>query len=430
MSTHTIPGTSTEYHLIAFDADGRERTDDVAGGVFSGTVLEKVKAESPTNIFFFSHGWKGDAPAAIDQYSRWIKAMVDLTPDAQRMGAGFKPIWIGLHWPSLPWGEEGSGSFAAAGGKPLGQLFEETARDFGGSEAVRGPLKVIFDAHAQDPGASEVPARALQAYRDLATAIGFSAGKGSAGAPDEDGEPLDPQAALDADTMAMQSFGPLGAIGGGILSGLGQLSFWTMKKRGRTVGEGGMHQLLSALQQVSNAKIHLMGHSFGCVIVSSILNGPDGKGVLARPINSVALVQGAMSLWSYADQVFDSSQPGYFRNVLTRGVVSGPIITTKSRHDTAVGVLYPAAVGLVREADFADKLPKYGGIGSFGIQGTTVAVERDMLDKDGDYGFASGKIHNLESSKYIAKKEGASGAHSDIAGPQVAHAIWQAALVS
>jgi hypothetical protein len=191
-----------------------------------------------------------------------------------------------------------------------------------------------------------------------------------------------------------------------------------------------MHQLVSSLQQVSKAKIHLMGHSFGCVVVSSILNGPDGKGALPRPINSVALVQGALSLWSYADQVFGSSQPGYFRSVLTRGVVSGPIITTKSRHDTAVGVLYPAAVGLVREADFADKLPKYGGIGSFGIQGTTVAVDRDMLDKDGDYGFASGKIHNLESSTYIAKKEGASGAHSDIAGPQVAHAIWQAALVS
>ena len=123
-----------------------------------------------------------------------------------------------------------------------------------------------------------------------------------------------------------------------------------MKHRGRTVGEGGMHQLVSALQQASNAKIHLMGHSFGCVVVSSILNGPEGKGALPRPINSVALVQGAMSLWSYADKVLGSSQPGYFRSVLTRGVVSGPIITTKSRHDTAVGVLYPAAVGLVREA--------------------------------------------------------------------------------
>jgi hypothetical protein len=191
-----------------------------------------------------------------------------------------------------------------------------------------------------------------------------------------------------------------------------------------------MHQFVSALQQVSNAKIHLMGHSFGCIVVSSILNGPQGTGSLARPINSVALVQGALSLWSYADQVLGSSQPGYFRSVLTRGVVSGPIITTKSRHDTAVGALYPAAVGLVREADFADTLPKYGGIGSFGIQGTAIAVEREMLDKDGDYSFASGKIYNLESSKYIAKKEGVSGAHSDIAGPQVAHAIWQAAFAS
>jgi hypothetical protein len=57
-------------------------------------------------------------------------------------------------------------------------------------------------------------------------------------------------------------------------------------------------------------------------------------------------------------------------------------------------------------------------------------VERDMLDKDGDYSFASGKIYNLESSKYIAKMNGVAGAHSDIAGPQVAHAIWQAALAS
>jgi hypothetical protein len=430
MSTHTIPGTSTEYHLIAFDADGRERTDDVAGGVFSRAVLQKVKAEAPTNIFCFSHGWKGDAPAAIDQYNRWIKAMVDLSADAQRMGPRFKPMWIGLHWPSLPWGEEGSGSFAAGAGKPLGQLLDETARNLGDSAPVRAALQVIFDAHAKDPGAPEVPENALKAYRDLAAAIGFSAGKGSVGAPDEDGEALDPQAALDADTMASQSFGVFGAIGGGILSGLGQLSFWTMKKRGRTVGEGGMHQLIGAFQKESNAKIHLMGHSFGCVVVSSILNGPNGKGTLSRKINSVTLVQGALSLWSYADKVFGSSQPGYFQNVLTRGVVSGPIVTTKSKHDSAVGVLYPTAVGLVRDADFADKLPKYGGIGTFGIQGTTVAEARDMLDKDGDYSFASGKIYNLESSKYIAKKEGVSGAHSDIAGPQVAHVIWQAALVS
>src|SRR4030095_8962815 len=137
MSTHTLPGTTTEYHMIAFDADGRESTDDVAGGVFSRTVLEKAKADSPTNIFFCSHGWQGDAPAAIEQYNRWIKAMVDLTPDAQRMGARFKPMWIGLHWPSLPWGEEGAGSFAVAGGRPLDELFAATACACGGREELR-----------------------------------------------------------------------------------------------------------------------------------------------------------------------------------------------------------------------------------------------------------------------------------------------------
>jgi hypothetical protein len=84
----------------------------------------------------------------------------------------------------------------------------------------------------------------------------------------------------------------------------------------------------------------------------------------------------------------------------------------------------------VRQADFADKLPKYGAVGTFGIQGTSVATGRDMLDKDGEYGFAGGAIYNLEASRYIAKKEGVSGAHSDIDGPQVAHAMWQAALVS
>ena len=45
------------------------------------------------------------------------------------------------------------------------------------------------------------------------------------------------------------------------------------------------------------------------------------------------------------------------------------------------------------------------------------------------YRFEAGKIYNLESSQFIAKGAGASGAHSDIDGPQVAHALWQAALV-
>jgi hypothetical protein len=431
MSFRTIPNTNIPYNFLVFDENGVERTDDPDGGVFSRTLLDKIRSEKPTNIFLFSHGWKGDVESGIDQYNRWIKAMDDRrAADPKRIAAALKPMWIGLHWPSLPWGNEESGSFDPTAGTTLEQLFEETVAHFGGSAEVRKALRVIFDAYGNDPGASDVPPHALDAYRDLAGAIQFAAGHDESAAPDEDGAPLDPQAAVDADNMAAQSFGIAGSIGGGILSGLRQLSFWTMKKRARTAGEGGMHSFIKAVQQISDARIHLMGHSFGCVVVSGILNGPNGAGQLPRPIDSVAFVQGAFSLWSYADSVKGSSKPGYFRSVLQRKVVKGPMITTQSKFDTAVGVLYPAAVGLVRDADFGVELPKYGAVGAFGIQGTAVAAARDMLDTTGDYGFEPGKIYNLESSTFIAKGGGASGAHSDIDGPQVAHAIWQAALAS
>src|SRR5205823_897552 len=99
----------------------------------------------------------------------------------------------------------------------------------------------------------------------------------------------------------------------------------------------------------STADVHLMGHSFGCIVVSSILGGPDCQGTLARPVQSAVLVQGALSLWPFADQLPDSQAPGYFRNVLRKGAVSGSIVTTQSANDLAVGRAFPAAVGLVDE---------------------------------------------------------------------------------
>src|SRR5437899_1239623 len=73
MPIRTIPNTSTRYGLICFDANGRERQDD-SGGLMSHGLLETAASEEITNIFLFSHGWKGDVPAAVDQYDRWIGA--------------------------------------------------------------------------------------------------------------------------------------------------------------------------------------------------------------------------------------------------------------------------------------------------------------------------------------------------------------------
>ena len=82
-----------------------------------------------------------------------------------------------------------------------------------------------------------------------------------------------------------------------------------------------------------------------------------------------------------------------------------------------------------RKVAFAAELPLFGAVGSFGIQGVDGAVARALAPETEEYAFAAGKIYNLDSSKYIRKMDGASGAHSDIDGPQVAHALWQAAQV-
>jgi hypothetical protein len=95
-----------------------------------------------------------------------------------------------------------------------------------------------------------------------------------------------------------------------------------------------------------------------------------------------------------------------------------------------VGFFYPLAAGLKRQVDFAVELPKYGAIGSFGIQGLDdIAEGLTMAKKDHQYNFRAGRIYNLESSGVIKDRAMVVGAHSDISHPEVAHAWWQAVMV-
>jgi hypothetical protein len=68
MPIETTPGTGSKYHLIAFDAQGNERTDD-PDGLMSDKILTALHAAPVTDIFFLSHGWQGDIPSAKTQYN-------------------------------------------------------------------------------------------------------------------------------------------------------------------------------------------------------------------------------------------------------------------------------------------------------------------------------------------------------------------------
>jgi hypothetical protein len=144
MPFRTLPDSDVRYGLICFDASGQERRDDPDGrdGVMSRRVLEAASESGATNIFFFSHGWMGDVPAAIDQYNRWIGAVEKSAANrrtAEKIFPGFRPLYVGLHWPSLPWGDEeiGDTSFDADGGPSPDELYQVYLARLGDTPEIR-----------------------------------------------------------------------------------------------------------------------------------------------------------------------------------------------------------------------------------------------------------------------------------------------------
>ncbi|MDW3685451.1 hypothetical protein RA280_27665 [Cupriavidus sp. CV2] len=443
MPFQTIAGTSASYALLALDAAGNERSDDPdgIGGPMSDRLLAQWQATAPTDVFLWSHGWQGDLPAARIQYDRWIGAFARSVGDEQAMRArhpDFAVAHIGVHWPSQPWGDEELGdgaSFAPLAGPGAPAMIDAYAQRLGDTPQVRAALAAIFEAARTQADAVSLPEPVRLAYLQLdqALALGSEGVGGDAGA---DRLPFDPAASFAEANQLGAAFG--GSVLGGLLAPLRQLSFWTMKKRGQTVGECGVFPLLNRIgEALPAARIHLMGHSFGAVVMSAALGGPGGTAALRRPVASCVLVQGAMSLWAYAPEIpVRPGTAGYCHNLLPDGKVSGPLVITRSRHDSAVGTLYPWAAGVAGQVAFdatqaSPTYPTFGAIGAFGIQGIDSATDAAMQPYDGPYpmmAMTAGNVLNIEASEYICNGSGIAGAHNDIAGPEVAHLIWQAAL--
>jgi hypothetical protein len=432
MGLELIPNTDIQYVLISFDADGNEREEP--GGRSSAMAKDKARTHSITDVFFFCHGWKGDLPAARDQYERWIRAFTaseDHRKACERRGK-FRPLFVGLHWPSLPFGDEELRSGATADAPNPDTVLRTCLERLGDRPVIRAPLQTIIGEARRHGAPTELPGPVREAYVALNDALGLQSG-GVGAPPDADRLDFDPDRAYDAGNDEAVSFGGSFNLGG-ILGPLRQLSYWTMKKRARTVGEGGMHTFLKDLQMATAAtatRFHLIGHSFGTIVVSGMLGGPDGRAPLPRAVDSAALLQGAVSLWCYAPQIpFTGAGGGYFNPILADRKVKGPIVTTRSKYDDAVGVLYPLASRFGGSPSFAATFPEFGAIGAFGLQGLEEDVCQDLAMQAAaePYRFRPGEVYNVDGSQFICHKEGVSGAHSDIAGPEVAHLLWQVAI--
>jgi hypothetical protein len=436
MGAEHVPGHEGVYHLVAFDAAGRERTE--AAGPYSQEITALLAAEPVTDVFVLSHGWMGDVPAARRQYGAWVSAMAGCPDDeaaARSRPGGFRSVVVGVHWPSKAWADEdlGPASFAVPGvadpEQGAARIVQSTLAVLDDSPVVRDAVQTIVEAAIEDPVPAVLPGQVRTAYERLDAAAGTGA-DGEGAAPGDDRAPFDPEGTYQAMLLEdLSSFG--GTSVSGLLAPLRVLTFWQMKRRARDVGATGMARLLAALQAAApQARFHLMGHSFGCIVASSAVASP-GEG--RRPIASLSLVQGAMSLWSFCSAIPSApGRPGFFHRVLEDGLVDGPVVVTTSVHDRAVGTFYPLGAGARGQVDYgSDRLPTYGAIGAFGLRGPGVpVVDEDLHPVDEPYAFRPGRVHNLRADDVVNVSAGVMGAHSDIAKPPVAHAVWQAALTA
>lgn len=457
MPSEKVPGTSLEYYLISFDKKGNECRPNKEGGLISEEVLALLSKEPITDVFFMSHGWQGDVPAAKSQYQKWLAAMANNQADIQKMRLlrpGFNPLLMGLHWPSKPWGNEdfnAPASFDTAEDSELNNLIEEYAHQVSDTEATREALRTVFSAGIDyETPPESLPSELLEAYQVLIKeASDSSESEDTKDWSENEPLDLDPES-IYQDSLTEETGDVSFGIGDSIASTLDKfldlprlLSFWKMKDLARQIGQTSGFNLLNKLQQVAgeNVRFYLLGHSFGTIFVSATIAGTKNNNKLVRPVNSLALIQGAVSLWSYCSKVpYRNNLVGYFHPIIAEGKVAGPIITTQSVEDNAVKNAYPMAgkmgLGMGQDIDFdpnSVSYPGVGGIGVYGIQGEGLDITNiDMHPLEEPYDFKPNKIYNLESSKYITvpKLDLFVGAHMAIDKPEVAHAVWSAALVS
>lgn len=461
LPSETIDGSPLRYFLIAFDENGSERTDHPAG-IISRLVERAVADPAATDVVLFSHGWMGDVRSAREQYSNWIRAMSGNDADyarASQVRPGFKPVLVGIHWPSLPWGDESlnATSFAApaAFSPPVQALsapsiaaeVESFTEKMGDSpearERIRSPLRAVLELVANTPaGQTSLPAELRDAYMKLDASLGLAA-QGVAGDPSSDREPFDPDSVFQEFRTGVQGVSSNNPAAFGIfpskddlLAPLRTVSYWKMKDRARKIGEGAVNNLLIRLQQAArgrNVRFYLVGHSFGCIVASGAVAGQPGSDPLPQPVDGLILLQGAVSLWSYcADIPYAAGTAGYYHRLVAERHVRGPIVTTSSTYDKAVGTWYPLSSRVTRSVAFdaPGQFPKYGGIGTFGLQGNDLQPHfQKILKADNPYALASqGAVTNIDASDVIRNGGGFSGAHSDICHPEVAHIVWSAML--
>ncbi|MBB5341460.1 serine/threonine protein kinase [Tunturiibacter gelidoferens] len=422
------------FWRLQFDKDGK-------GDTSVETFLGELPNSELTDLFIFSHGWNNDRAIALDLYTRFFGAIRELLENGTaKLLPGVKIGCAGIFWPSIlfpgdtapPAGDGGASSFSSGDERTLDSELPKAFCQPDQQAELQGLIELLNTR----PSTNE----ALLTFRDKLNSIITlpelrSTQDSLESLPETDDDRwfrlLDAAAQAPADDEGGAA--GLGGFFDKMWNGAQQIlrvaTYWEMKNRAGVIGKGSVGPLIVKIHsEMPELRIHLIGHSFGARLVSYTLAGLSNDFVGPKsPIKMLYLLQGAFSHFAFAPKLsFDPDRAGDLHGMASR--VDGPLVTTHSKKDTAVGVAYPAASFLAGAdaADAGDVMYRWEGMGCDGAQESD-AAEHALGDVP--YEFVRGSWLNLDGNNVIVAGGPPSGAHSDIVHPETAFVALSAANV-
>ncbi|MGW0498449.1 serine-threonine protein kinase [Streptomyces sp. NPDC003007] len=429
----------TPYWELAFDADG-----DPAGRR-RDRLLAGVTERGVRDLIVFAHGWNNDRSGATRLYDRFFAPVPRLAPVA-RVG------YVGVLWPSMRFSDEPVPDFprAVTADPPRRPVLDKDTRHalletFPGRAILVDQIARLLEQQPPEEAELEEFGRLVRTLVEV-VAPGpqalFAADTVAEGVPQSAPRMFAGSSAAVCEEFA-RALAELEAPGAqqgfripnpwdGAHELLRQATYYAMKRRAGTVGERGLGRVVGLLAKAApGVRVHLVGHSFGARLVSFALRGlPEG----VRTVKSVTLLQGAFSHYAFAARLpHDGRAGGVLQGQQNR--VDGPLVCCHSRHDAALGTLYPLASRMAGDSRSAVELDlgralgaKWGAMGYGGVRavpGTRAYTLAEALEGTLP---ASGCV-NVDAAAVVRRGGPPAGAHSDILHPELARLVLAAGRV-
>jgi hypothetical protein len=409
-----------DFFPLRFDDDGKLESRQECDA-----FVTHAREASATDVIFIAHGFRNDESDATGLYRNFLRTFrANLARPELQAVAARRFVVAGVYWPSKPFREtyDDSGTRGLQNPAEAKAGIEVALADLmdGASPAQRSKLK---------KAAALLPAMEKNLKKqDEFVALVLSM---------LDGSPVDPTEGLPeirkkkgSELLARLSDAPsedtrgiggfLGGIAGGVGKFLNLTKWYVMKDRSGTVGARGVATAVRELRKkYPAARIHLVGHSLGGRLMASCAKAL-GEAPTLQP-DSVLLLEAAFSHYGFsADN--GRGKAGFFREVIDRRVVKGPLVSTFSAQDTTVGKAYSIMSRLAGDntREIGDASDEFGGIGRNGAL-RTAEVANDRLHAVGiAYDYSADVIHNLDGSGGLIKD------HGDVTNAVVTYAFASA----